>query len=133
MTVQEAHNFLFDPLPFCGCGDPLIILEKIQACLEYAESQQTQKEPWNEMVEQLFAGDSASAYLVFFMLDDVELIDHGENLHEAWLTDTGAGIPVCPAYQRRGCRCRGNEESLRPRGIVFQANGVSSLEQATRI
>jgi hypothetical protein len=38
MTLQEAHNFLFEPLPYCGCGDPQAILEKIQACLEYAEN-----------------------------------------------------------------------------------------------
>ena len=65
MTLQEAHNFLFEPLLYCGCGDPQAILEKIQACLEYAENWQAQGLEWSRVVEQLFAGETAAAYLVF--------------------------------------------------------------------
>lgn len=61
MTLQEAHNFLFEPLPYCGCGDPQAILEKIQACLEYAENWQAQELEWRWVVEHLFAGEAAAA------------------------------------------------------------------------
>ena len=101
MTLQEAHNFLFEPLPYCGCGDPQTILEKIQACLEYADNWQAQGLEWRWVVERLFAGDTAAAYLVFYLLDDVDLIGHAASLHQPWLTETGKDF--LHALREHGC------------------------------
>lgn len=108
MTLEELHDWVFDGLGFCGCGDPEQALEFLKSVLlairkrshengEIEESQVESLARWtrnsdalNELVGMERAPAMAWTYL--YMLSDKDLLEHGGNCSGSWLTEKGEQI-----------------------------------------
>lgn len=101
MTLEEANNFVFQELGFCGCGDPEVVLNAIYKVLEHIESfwieVDAKKPGWGEKVksqedlETFLLMESRPELYYFFMyqLDRCGLTEHGSSVHTCWLTEKG--------------------------------------------
>jgi hypothetical protein len=98
----------FDALGFCGCGRPDDALLYVRNVLRHVHSLKTDgwpllegigpKPAWDEWIkghrergETLFHGDTGAEYLVYYLLADKGLLEHGGSL-PGWLTPEGEAI-----------------------------------------
>lgn len=99
MTLDEAkrylHNFWFDKMKFCDCGDPAkviswvgeILTEKEKIFSDYTEKYDPKKwEKHNQLT------DSPGGLLLEYLLDAAELTEHGGSVISSWLTSEGGKL-----------------------------------------
>lgn len=84
MTLQELRVFLGEW--FCGCGNPEIALRRLRDLLAIHPLYDHRPE-FKDMIP-----DDGTQYLVLYMLDRMELTEHGVSVGGAWLTDKGKAV-----------------------------------------
>jgi hypothetical protein len=106
---QDAHSFMtIEILKFCGCGDQTAALTYVRDVLKHIDSRNKPHRPaswytpenrtaWEQ--EQLaraqkdrnFYASVGAEYFVYYMLDHLQLIDHG-SMVPGWLSDKGREV-----------------------------------------
>ena len=116
MNAKELHDFYFNDLQWCGCGNPEDalkfvgqVLEKIDQRSNDNAAERTErlrtgapalphdKSAWakrsDELIETLLGGPSSMLGLIMmYTLDAHELIEHGGNIMGSWLTPKGEEV-----------------------------------------
>lgn len=84
MTRQQLRVVLDEW--FCGCGSPEEASRALLALLRL--------HPMYEHGGELhdWVGDDGLEYLLLYMLDRLELTEHGGSVHGGWLTDKGEAV-----------------------------------------
>jgi hypothetical protein len=117
--IQEIlHNFYFENLKFCGCGNPYLTLEFIKMLLNAIQQKEDNynKEDFdrnrhkyyeehqrnlisifefkdNSTDDQYFSDiQDGIVQFVLYYLDEVGVIEHGSSIGGAWLTKYGKEI-----------------------------------------
>lgn len=68
----------------CGCGDPGKAWQAVLDALEYAGTDHMKRNYNREW--------SGAEWFLHYVLDDIELTDHGGSVCGAWLTDAGKEV-----------------------------------------
>lgn len=84
MTLQELRVILQEW--FCGCGHPEVAAERLRDLLALHPLYEHRAE-LNALIP-----DEGIQYLVLYMLDRLELSEHGSSVGGAWLTDKGRAV-----------------------------------------
>lgn len=107
LTLDEIHEWVFDGLGFCGCGDPEAALEFLKSVLlairqrsngnEIEEGDKASQERWSrnsDAIRQMLHMETAPAmaWSYLYMLDSKGLLEHGGNCSGSWLTERGEQI-----------------------------------------
>lgn len=74
-------------LQFCGCGNPNSALEFVQKVLEWYEKKDEIVEAFKDLDELI--PDEGTRWFVLYMLDALELTEHGSAVSSGWLTEKG--------------------------------------------
>lgn len=95
MTTEEANDIIYryyyDVLKFCGCYKPEQVLEELEAALERIDAF-TRTRGKREQFEQALKPhlEWVDTHLILvYLLDALQLTEHGYNLSSAWLTPKG--------------------------------------------
>lgn len=106
MTLDELHDWVFDGLGFCGCGDPEGALDFMRSVLlvirkRHDENDDGDQDTWtrnSEALDQLIgmkrgaplgSTTNAMAWTYLYFLDSKGLLEHGGNCSGSWLTEKG--------------------------------------------
>lgn len=84
MTIQQLRVFLNSWA--CGCGSPESAFEGLKAILELHPLHDHRPE-----IEALIP-DERLEYLILYMLDHLDLTEHGGTVGGGWLTETGQAV-----------------------------------------
>lgn len=102
--ANEIQRFYFEDLKWCGCGNPGEALTFMRDVLEllYSRSEESRAERSNMPYEQsawakgakaldeMLPGTLGLSYL--YMLDALDLTEHGGFVGGSWLTDKGNAV-----------------------------------------
>ncbi|MGR9130754.1 hypothetical protein ACU8NX_18560 [Rhizobium leguminosarum] len=88
----EAQAMYFDQLGFCGCGSPEEVHKFVCDCLG-AFDREKQEPEWHdaiELIKETVTNDPENAaYFIAYVLDTLNLTEHGGTVGGAWLSDRG--------------------------------------------
>lgn len=107
MTAKELHDFYFDELEWCGCGDPEGVLQFMAKVLDLAKCrfEAARNEPpfhtggdYDRLSDEFFqlVGEDTPfremglSYL--YVLGAHELTEHGSNIRGSWITEKGERV-----------------------------------------
>lgn len=91
--IDKIRDLYFKKLGWCGCGEPPEILQLVKDVLLAF-----QIENWKDRcdkVNELLGDDTDLGYVLLYSLDHVNLIEHGSNVWNSWLSDYGKEILNC--------------------------------------
>lgn len=71
---------------FCGCGDPALAAERLRDILALHPLYD------NRAAFERLVPDEGIQYLLLYMLDSLDLAEHGGNVGGAWLTPLGQDV-----------------------------------------
>lgn len=85
MTLKETIE-IYNEFEWCGCGQPNAVLERVKEVLGLLQDTKN----WDYINKLMLEDERPDLYYTFFyMLDRVELIQHGSGIHFSWLTEKG--------------------------------------------
>ena len=100
MNKDELKDWIWEKFPLCGCGEPELVLIRFRDVLQIIYTRKA--------LEGL-DHESGDVWLWFYLLDKLDLIEHGSNVFFGWLTTLGRQILWC--LYEYGCDIDKWEES----------------------
>src|SRR5574338_997566 len=107
MGLPEIHDWVFNELGFCGCGDPEASLDLLRSVLlairkrhdenQIEECDADSQARWSRNSEGLrkligMDDNAPMAWTYLYFLDSKGLLEHGGNCSGSWLTERGEQI-----------------------------------------
>lgn len=84
------HQFYFDTLKFCGCGNPEDVLDFLRQTLSAIRDRSSSRDRENTLLPL----DSPLALTYRYWLDAQGWTEHGGSVYGAWLTKEGKEVLV---------------------------------------
>lgn len=102
MDAKGLHDFYFDDLKWCGCGNPDEALAFVGCVLGILKRRSEDNDlsvpydqsPWKRHTEELRAtlGEGPLGLILMYVLDAHDLTEHGGNVMGSWLTPKGMDV-----------------------------------------
>ena len=95
---QLVHDFYFDTLKWCGCGNPadaLVFMRDVLALLKLrSEDSRAEKHNWEQHTKTLWSLLAQETHPMLgltymYLLDSLGLTEHGGNVMGCWLDEKG--------------------------------------------
>jgi hypothetical protein len=86
MNAKQLHDFYFEDLGWCGCGDPTAAFEYLKDALTAIDNGAAAK------MEFFGIEMCGIIWTYLYMLDAHGLTEHGFNISGCWLTDKGEDV-----------------------------------------
>jgi len=105
MDAKGLHDFYFDEMKWCGCGDPAGAMEFVGKVLDILKRRSDsntspanvhyEQSEWKKHTDELRAligEDDVRGLIIMYVIDSFGLTEHGGNVNGSWLTPKGEEV-----------------------------------------